>query len=403
MNTSKPLIPKFILIFMLLIMPVVSNGQSKAALEKEKAQLEQEIKKLNNELAKVKKNTKLSTTQLNALNKQINERTRLIRNINNQMSLLDKQITVAQDSIVLMNHRIDSMKAEYAKAVRIQYRNRDNLEAYVLLFDTPSYNRSFLKYKYFSAYSRYRRLQSQQIKEQEQTLQTISQDLQRQKEEKNSLLLQEQQHKKQLDKEKQQKQKSVNESKSKEKNLTAQLSKKEKQKKQLQQQIQKMINEEISKSKKSGGAVSGSSPSKPSTEEAAMSSKFEENKGRLSWPVYYKSVLREYGRYRHESGGENMNNGIDLITAPGATVYCIFNGVVSRIFTCPNGTKGIIIRHGEYMTVYANMGTVSVKEGAKVNTKQSIGTVYTADNGSAEFSFQLWKGTQSQNPRNWLR
>lgn len=403
-QSSRSLL-RLLLALLICLAPVAASAQSKASLEKEKAKIEQEIKKLNAELDKAKKNTKLSTSQLNALNKKIKERTRLISNINSQMAILDQQINVTQDSITKMHSQIDSMKAEYAKAVRIQYRNRDNLSVPVLLLETPSYNKSFLRYKYFSAYSRYRRMQADQIRQHQLSLQQVTDDLQRQKSEKNLLLQQEQQNKKKLDQEKSLKQKSVNASKQQEKNLSAQLSKKEKQKKQLQSQIQKLISEEAAKAKKpkGGTAVSGSTPSKPSTEEAALSSNFAENKGRLGWPVYYKKVLREYGRYRHESGGENMNNGIDLLTAPGATVYCVFTGTVSRIFTCPNGTKGIIVRHGEYMTVYANLGSVSVREGAKVSTKQSIGTVYTADDGSAEFSFQLWFGTQSQNPRSWLR
>ena len=98
-----------------------------------------------------------------------------------------------------------------------------------------------------------------------------------------------------------------------------------------------------------------------------------------------------------------MNNGIDLVCKGGASVQSVFGGTVSRVFTCPNGTKGIIVRHGEYMTVYTNMATVTVAEGTKVDTKQNLGTVYTNSEGVAEFSFQLWKGTSSQNPRSWLR
>jgi septal ring factor EnvC (AmiA/AmiB activator) len=114
-------------------------------------------------------------------------------------------------------------------------------------------------------------------------------------------------------------------------------------------------------------------------------------------------VVREYGRYTHASGGQNMNNGIDLQCKSGASVQAVFNGTVSRVFTCPNGTRGIIVRHGDYMSVYANMGSVTVKEGSKVSTKQNLGTVYTNEEGTSEFSFQLWKGTASQNPRTWLR
>ena len=135
----------------------------------------------------------------------------------------------------------------------------------------------------------------------------------------------------------------------------------------------------------------------------ALSADFASNKGKLPWPCYYQKVLREYGKYTHQSGGQNMNNGIDLLCKSGTAVQAVFSGTVSRVFTTPAGTRGIIVRHGDYMTVYANMGTVAVKEGAKVTTRQNLGTVYTNEDGTAEFSFQLWKGTASQNPRSWLR
>lgn len=388
-------------IFLVSISCAVS-AQNKSQLEKEKAQLEKEIKKLNNDLAKAKKNTKLNTQQLKALNKKINERTRLIKNINSQVSLLDQQIVSTQDTIAKMNSQIDSVKAEYALVVRALYREQDNIDKMVLVLDSKSYNRSFLRRKYFNEYARYRRHLATVIKHQEEQMQEVSLSLQKQKSEKSALLAQEVKNKKQLSIEQQQKQRSVNASKQQEKKLTSQLSKKEKQKKQLQQQIQKLINEEITKSQKhttttpstSGGGASNESPETRA---------FSEKKGMLNWPVYYKSVAREYGRYTHSSGGQNMNNGIDLITAPSTAVFAVAQGTVSRVFTCPNGSKGIIVRHGDYMSVYANMSSVNVKEGAKVNAKQTIGAVAMGSDGNGEFSFQLWKGTASQNPRNWLR
>ena len=135
----------------------------------------------------------------------------------------------------------------------------------------------------------------------------------------------------------------------------------------------------------SKGKTVSSTTTAPSTAEVALSNDFASNKGRLPWPVSYKKVSREYGRYTHSSGGQNMNNGIDLLCDGGAAVKSVFNGTVTRVFTCPNGTKGIIVRHGEYMTVYANMGTVTVSEGKKVTTGQNLGTVYTNSDGVAEF------------------
>lgn len=403
-----------------------SFAQSKTQLQKQKAQLEAEIKKLDKELAKAKKNTKLTTSQLNALNKKIAERNKLIKNINSQVSILNNQIAQTQQDIALRHNQIDSMKLEYAKVIRMLYREHDNMDKLVLMVDAPSYNKAFLRTKYFNEYSRYRRQQAAAIRHEEEALQEVSDQLQHQKAEKSNLLAQEKRNKDQLTREQQQKQKSINTSKANEKNLSSQLSKKQQQKKELDRQIQRIINEEVAKAKANTGKTmtsstkttttssktstattkpaSTTSSSTSSTAETALSNDFAANKGKLSWPVYYKSVLREFGRYQHESGGENMSNGIELSTSPGAAVYCVFNGTVSRVFTCPNGTKGIIVRHGTYMTVYANLGSVSVKEGAKVTTKQTMGTVYTAQGAATgEVSFQIWNNTTPQNPRSWLR
>lgn len=381
-------------------------AQSKQQLEKDKAQVEQELKQLNKDLAKARKNSKSGQQQLNLLEKKIDQRTRLINTIGGELNLLNLQMTRTQDSITLMRTQVDSLKAEYAKVVRTLYGERGNLDKVVLLLDTKSYNYAYLRTKYFRDYSRYRRRQAAFIRQKENELNEAGVQLARQQQETTTLLAQERRQKEELSKERKQQQQTLKQSKQQEKNLQAQINKKEQQKRQLQQQIQKIINEEIAKARKSGssgGSSSARSASASNTADVALSNDFASNKGRLPWPVFYTKVAREYGRYTHSSGGQNMNNGIDLQCKGGTAVQSIFNGTVSRVFTCPNGTKGIIVRHGDYMTVYANMATVTVKEGSQVTTKQNLGTVYTNEDGIAEFSFQLWKGTSSQNPRQWLR
>lgn len=379
-------------------------GQSKSQLEKDKAKVEQEIKRLNNDLAKAKKNSRSGQKQLQLLEQKIAQRTKLINTIGGQMNMLGIQMTQTQDSITLMRTQVDSLKREYAHVVSVLYGERGNLDKMVLLLDTKSYNYAYLRTKYFRDYSRYRRRQAAFIKQKEDELNDMGVELARQQKEKSTLLVQEKRQKEALAKEQQQRQQSLKQSKQHEKDLQAQISKKEKQKRQLQQQIQKIINEEIAKAaKQKKDASTGGASSRSTSVDVALTTDFASNKGRLPWPVYYNKVSREYGKYTHSSGGQNMNNGIDLVCKSGAAVQCIFDGTVSRVFTCPNGTKGIIVRHGEYMSVYANMGSVAVKEGAKVSTKQNLGTVYTNSDGVAEFSFQLWKGTASQNPRSWLR
>ncbi len=379
-------------------------AQSKQQLEKDKARVEQELKKLSGDLSKAKKNSKNNQQQLQLLDKKISQRTKLINTLGGELNLLGIQMERTQDSINLMRTQVDSLKQEYAKVVRVLYGERGNLDQMVLLMDTKSYNTSYLRTKYFRDYSRYRRRQAGVIKQKEEELHDAGVQLAAQQRQTTTLLAQEKKQKDELAREQKERQQNLKKSKQQEKELQAQINKKEKQKRQLQQQIQKIINEEIAKAKKTGSASSaGSAGSASSNVDVALSNDFASNKGRLPWPVTYTKVLREYGRYTHSSGGQNMNNGIDLQCKSGTAVQAVFQGTVTRLFTCPNGTKGLIIRHGNYMSVYTNLATVTVKEGAKVSTRQNLGTVYTNSDGVAEFSFQLWNGTSSQNPRSWLR
>ena len=401
---------RFLLVLLVLIGITTSlHAQSKQQLEKDKAQVEQEIKRLNNDLVKARKNSKAGQKELNLLEQKIQQRTRLINNINGQLNVLSLQMVQTQDSLTLVRSQVDSLKTEYARVVRVLYGERGSLDKLVLLLDTKSYNTAYLRTKYFRDYSRYRRRQAAFIRQKEEELNEVGVQLARQQQETTSLLAQERRQKEQLSQERKERQQNLKKSKQQEKQLQQQIDRKEKQKRQLQQQIQRIINEEIAKAAKEKKAAAGAGAGKSnsatatSTADVALSNDFASNKGKLPWPVFYTKVVREYGRYTHASGGQNMNNGIDLQCKSGASVQAVFNGAVSRVFTCPNGTRGIIVRHGDYMSVYANMGSVTVKEGSKVSTKQNLGTVYTNEEGSAEFSFQLWKGTASQNPRTWLR
>lgn len=381
----------------------IVRAQSKQQLEKDKAKVEQEIKKLNGDLSKAKKNSKNNQQQLQLLEKKISQRTKLINTINGELNLLSIQMERTQDSINMMRTQVDSLKQEYAKVVRVLYGERGNLDRMVLLMDTKSYNTSYLRTKYFRDYSRYRRRQAGVIKQKEEELHDAGVQLAAQQRQTTTLLAQEKKQKDELAREQKERQQNLKKSKQQEKDLQAQINKKEKQKRQLQQQIQKIINAEMEKSRKARNTSSsrGSSTAARNAD-VALNNDFASNKGKLPWPVTYTKVLREYGRYTHASGGQNMNSGIDLQCKSGTAVQAVFAGTVTKIFSV-DGIRGVIIRHGDYMTVYANMGSIAVTEGAKVTTRQNIGTVYTNSDGVAEFSFQLWNGTSSQNPRTWLR
>ena len=378
-------------------------SQNRKQLEKEKQKIENEIKTLNKNLSATRKGKKMSASQVKTLNKKIKKREQLIKNINSQLVILEDQISVANDSIELLKNKIDTLKTEYAKIVRVLYKEHGVLNKMTLTIDPLLFNKTYLRTKYYNAYSRYRKHQANLIQTHQQELENVSYQLLRQKTKKQNLLSQEKKNKKKLDSERTQHQRELNRYKKKEKQLSSELKKKEQRAKQLQAQIQRIINEEIAKSKKKAASATP----KQNAEELELSKDFLANKGRLPWPTAKSSVVREYGKYRHKSGGESMNYGIELLTSSGATVRSVFDGKVTRISTGPDGHKRVFVKHGNYITVYTNLKSVVVKEGTEVSTKQKLGTVYTNSENRAEFNFQIWgsnkKGqVNSQNPRMWL-
>ncbi len=137
---------------------------------------------------------------------------------------------------------------------------------------------------------------------------------------------------------------------------------------------------------------------------AALSSSFAANRGRLPWPVEKGYVISAFGTHKHPVAERVMveNNGIDIQTAAGATARAVFDGTVTNIFYVPGVGQNVIVSHGEYFTIYANLAGVSVGKGQAVKTKQAIGSVGNNEEGVPVLKFQVWKGGSKMNPAGWI-
>ncbi len=140
-------------------------------------------------------------------------------------------------------------------------------------------------------------------------------------------------------------------------------------------------------------------------EDVALTGSFAGNKGRLPSPVDKGSVISSFGEHPHAEF-QNIkikNNGIDILSAQGAQAKVVFDGEVSSIIFIANLNYVVIVRHGDYLTVYSNLENVSVKKGDRVKTRQSLGTVSTGQGESrSRLHFELWQGTIVLNPAGWL-
>ena len=136
------------------------------------------------------------------------------------------------------------------------------------------------------------------------------------------------------------------------------------------------------------------------SEDLRISGSFESNRGRLPMPVAgnYR-IVSHFGQYNVD-GLKNVrldNKGINILGSPGAVVRSIYDGEVSAVFSL-GGTTGVMVRHGSYISVYCNLGSVSVRKGQKVSTRQALGTV-GRDN---ILQFQLRRERSKLNPESWL-
>jgi septal ring factor EnvC (AmiA/AmiB activator) len=258
-------------------------------------------------------------------------------------------------------------------------------------------------------------------------------ELKENKNEKITLINSQQIERDNLNKEQEVKNKKLVELKKQESELRKTLKEKEKVNRQLQNSIQNLINDEIRKASENKNTqkktvvdnktnkenkTQNNNTTEPKTqpkaasnviamtpEETALSNSFADNKGRLPWPIEKGVISSSFGEHPHTvlSGVVVKNNGIDLLTQAGMRVRSIFNGVVSGVINLPNGATAIIIRHGDYLSVYSNLETVSVRTNQKVSTKQDIGSVRTdSQQSKTELHFELWHNKNLQNPVGWI-
>ncbi|MFA4851178.1 MAG: peptidoglycan DD-metalloendopeptidase family protein [Bacteroidales bacterium] len=390
--------------------------KTKAKLQNDKQQLENDIAYANKLLSKTKKNKQISLNQLIILNNKINQREGLINTVNTEIQDIDGKIISNFKETSRLTNEIKRLKEEYAKMIYFAYKNRNAFTRLMFLFASTDINQVFIRLKYLQQYARYRRKQAERIMNASMMLnETISQ-LKNIKSGKSTLLKSKEAEKSLLAQEKEEKNGAVKKLQQKEKDLIKSIRQKEKEAKKLQQSIESIITEEIKKAaeksttsanitKKTTNISSTSKELGLTEAELVLSNSFTSNKGKLSWPTEKGIVTSTFGEHPHPvlTGIKVKNNGIDISTNSGAKARAVFDGKVTGVISIPGANKAVIIRHGEYLTVYSNLKEVYVKTGDNIKIKQSIGLVFTDDDESkTELHFEVWYGKVLTDPLGWL-
>lgn len=392
----------------LLFFSFAQNQSAKDKLLDKKKKIESEIEYYKSLLNETKKSKELSVNQIVLLKNQIEKRELLIEDINGEIALLNVEIDANYKEIKRSNEQLNSMRTEYAGMIYHAYKNRNTYNRMMYIFASEDFNQAYRRLKYYQQYNEYLQRQVALINSTKKIIIQKNTELEKQKNSKKELLSASELEKQKLDKERAQKDTDLKKLKKKESDLRKKLKQKEKEAATLKKKIEAAIAEEIKKSaSKSNKIVNENTTVKNvlTPEEKLVSDNFSSNKGKLPWPVERGAVTGSFGEHPHPVLGGILvkNNGIDISTASGTQARVVFNGTVSSIVTITNTNIAVIVRHGEFFTVYANLASVSVSKGSKVSTKQGIGTIYTSvEERKTELHFEIWQGRLICNPAEWL-
>jgi septal ring factor EnvC (AmiA/AmiB activator) len=401
----------FILSVMLILAAGVNELQAqdkKSQLQQQKAKIEEEISYTNRLLDETKKSKQTSVNQLVLLNKQISKRQELINAISGEIRNLDNQINQTNDTIRYLTKTIERLKKEYASMIYYAHKNRNAYSRLMFIFSARDFNQAYQRLKYFQQYAGYRQNQVRVIRQNQEELNKKLLLLEQQKKSKLELKrLEEGEHQK-LAQEKNQQNQAIKKLTQKEKELLKKLRESERAARRLQKAIEDLIAEEIRKAneaaKKAGTKPAPENKFALTPAELELSSNFSGNKGRLPWPTEKGVISASFGEHPHPvlKGIKTKNNGIDIATEKGSKARAVFDGVVTSTMTLPTYNNVVIVKHGEFLTVYSNLDQLFVKKGDKIKTKQEIGVINTDETGKTRLHFELWHGKNLQNPEGWI-
>jgi septal ring factor EnvC (AmiA/AmiB activator) len=407
-NIQNYLIYILILLVFLSIPLNVSAQKDRATLEKDKAKLEKDIEYTNTLLDQTRKVRKSSLNELIILNNQIKKRESLINNINEEISFFDRQIASNNDSIKKLSASLERLKQEYARMIYYSFKNKSIYDRLMFIFSAEDFNQAYRRLKYFQQYSAYRKTQVKLIQDTQAELDIKVHEYERQISEREGLIAELESERETLTKQKESKNRNVVQLSRKEKELKKELDEKQKSATRLEQAIKDIIAEEIrlaEERSKRESSMKKADDMALTPVEYELSANFASNKGKLPWPSARGIVSGTFGEHPHPvlKYVKVKNNGINILTTEGEKARAVFDGKVTRIMSVPNYNTVVIIRHGEYLTVYSNLSEVFVKTGDQVATMQEIGLIYTdPEDSKTELHFEVWKSKTLQNPQYWL-
>ncbi len=404
-------------------------------LEAKRSNLQKQIAETDSLLKTNRRNVGSQLNALNVLTSQLAERKRLVDAIASDIDSVDTAIRGLDRQLAALQRQLKQQRSDYEASVLYLYRNRNLHGRLMFILSADKFSQMMRRLMYVREMGNYQQRQGKELMKKQKEVTGKQAELKTAREEKAQLLNAHDQELRQMESQERRQQQIVSDLRSRQRTLQTEIAKQRRQAEQLNNQIDKYIAAEIERQRKEaeraerarreaaakqspdkGNASVGTSARQQSAQggevynaakpDAQLSANFASNRGKLPLPITGPYIITShYGQYNVQ-GLRNVvldNKGINIQGKPGAQARAVFNGTVVAVFKL-NGLYNILVRHGEYISVYCNLASVSVKQDDKVSTRQSLGTVFSdsSDGGRTTLHFQLRREKQKLNPELWL-
>jgi len=394
------------ILVLFLLQTSFSEAQSakQKSLEAQRVKYQKELKQLNLFLFSNKKQKKSVVSLVEDLNYKVNVRRNLINITNDQANLLTREINTNQNEISSLRNQLTGLKKDYSKMVVKSYKNKSEQSRIMFLLSSDDFKQAYKRLQYIKQYTDYQKSQGDLIKVKTTKLQDLNTDLLRQKKDKDQLIAENRAAKIAIEKEIKEQNKLMASIRENLSTYSSKIKKKQQDIAAVDKAINTLIKEAIAASNIKAGKSKSSSNFALTPEAKLISKNFVSNKGKLPWPVIKGVVKMRYGTQRSpiDPSVSIKSNGVQITTEKNAKVRAVFEGEVLAVVTQKRSNPAILIRHGNYITIYRNLLKVYVIKGDKVTAKQEIGEVFTNNEGETTLGFGVSKEASTENPASWL-
>ncbi|WP_298395723.1 peptidoglycan DD-metalloendopeptidase family protein [Flavobacterium sp.] len=412
---------KIVTLLLIFLTTFAWSQQSQEELEQRKAKIQDEIREKERMLQEVRGKEKSVVKLLQIQKEKIGLKEKLINTTAKQTKLLSNDMYINQVQINKLKKDLVVLKDDYATMILKSYKSRSQQSRAMFMLSSENFLQAYKRLQYMKQYSSYRKMQGLEIKDKTDKLADYNLKLSGQKTEKEKLLAEQEKQREDLEKEKQEQEKIANSLKKNKKQITAEIKKKQQEYRKIDAQIQKLIRDAIAEANRKAAAAKAKANPKTTTaaetkkietstkivltpEGQLVSNNFKANKGRLPWPVEKGTITLGYGDQPHPVYKSLIihNSGLEISTEAGANARAVFSGEVTKVIVISPLNKAVCVQHGDYFTIYQNLGSVNVSAGDKVSTKQVLGKVRTNAEGKTVLKFMISQNTTYTNPSQWI-